>query len=186
MDLEIDEFFTKWYSYFAKFAATKLGKFSKRYVSPEDPEVLDYVHEAYMKVTAGQDDVFTTSPFDSFVGTEDSRKTWFCVAIVNTMKDKFKSSGNMMEIGTDEPIEDYTVKRCVSERNQDVISLLKIAKPYLSSKQYKTLLLRTVSLSYDEISDVLGIPAGTAASNITRTKAKLRRSNICLEGLDLL
>jgi len=171
-----DDFFNKWYKYFATFASNKLSKYAGRYVAPTDPEALDYVHDAYMKsMKIGK---AMTCPYSRFQGTETNRKTWFCVLIDNCMKDKFKSAANRLELYTDNTMEYTPAKSNLSKKNRDVIEILTAIKPLLPGNFYKVLLLRTVSLSYSEIADVLSIPLGTATSSVSKIKTRLKHLNL--------
>ena len=166
-----DQFFTKWYNYFTQFASSKLSKYAKRYVAPTDPEVLDYVHDAYMKACTTKKQELQTA-FNRFEGTEIKKRAWFCVLIDNCMKDKFKSAANRLELYTDTSRLDIPFTRNISKRNTDIIEMLKMIKPHLTDSLYKVLLLRSISLSHKEISEVLGIPLGTTASRIHTIKLK--------------
>jgi len=175
--MNMDRFFEKWYKYFATFASSKLSKYAGRYVAPTDPEALDYVHDAYVKATKLNRDM--TSAMGRFEGTETNRKTWFCVLIDNCMKDKFKSAANRLELYAENPIYENTVQHStISERNENVVEILKAIKPHLPDNFYKVLLLRTVSLSYSEIADVLSIPLGTATSSVSKVKTRLKHLNL--------
>lgn len=192
MKLSHDDFFTKWYDYFAAFAGRKLSNYSGRFISPKDPEALDYVHDAYMKSMKLNKDL--VSPFGRFEGTETNRKTWFCVLIDNCMKDKFKKASNRMEmlldfnppIGKDNENLPLVAKleapaSTRSDRNTDILEMLKALRPHLTDPFFKVLILRSASLTYHEIAGVLGVPIGTVSSRIhtVRTKA------INLDELDL-
>ena len=176
-------FFTKWYDYFAAFAGQKLSKYSGRFISSKDPEALDYVHDAYMKSTKLNKDL--VSPFKRFEGTETNRKTWFCVLIDNCMKDKFKKASNRLEMLLDfnppssKDVEDVGIVGRLSapistrsDRNTDVLEMLKALRPQLTDPFFKVLILRSVSLTYHEIAGVLGVPIGTVSSRIHTVRTK--------------
>jgi DNA-directed RNA polymerase specialized sigma24 family protein len=174
-DVNNEDFFNKWYEYFAKFASNKLSRYSGRYVAPTDPEALDYVHDAFMKSNKiGQ--ISSRTPYDRFEGTETNRKTWFCVLIDNCMKDKFKKAHNRLEMSCDMTKHMLNIphKCTMSNRNKNVIELLKVLKPLLPDIMYKVVLLRSVSLTYSEIGGILGVPEGTTASRVNKIKTIVR------------
>ena len=178
MPLSPEEFFTKWYNYFSIFASNKLSRYAGRYIPSTDPESLDYLHDAYIKATRIREHDKTTA-YERFEGEEITRRTWFCVLIVNCMKDRFKSARGRLEVNVAEIPEVRTkYPSPITDRNRNITDILRTVKGFLPSSFYKILLLRTLSLSCSEISEILGIPLGTVTSNNSKIRAKLKHFNI--------
>ncbi len=146
-------------------AAYNLARWLTR--QPESAE--DLVHDAYIKAFAGIKD---------FRGEEP--KAWLLTIVRNTCYTWLKknSAGSLQEY--QEPLHDHLITSPNSEflllQNSNQLRV-RTALESISNGYREILILREFEeLSYEEISNVMGIPIGTVMSRLSRAREALKET----------
>ena len=124
----------------------------------------DALQDAYVKAYVALPDFAGASSFG----------TWLYRIVYNVCLDELRRRGRRPTIGLAEAPEPSEPGADVTEAVIDATDLARALAGLPADMRAAVMLVDAEGLSYDEASEVLGVPAGTLASRLNRARALLR------------
>ncbi|HWA59598.1 MAG TPA: sigma-70 family RNA polymerase sigma factor [Gemmatimonadales bacterium] len=150
-----------------------------RYLTRNDHDAEDVVQDAYLRA-------FTYRETFRGEGSQSAR-AWFLTIVRNTAFSWKRKSGNRVEVAEF----DETHHSEAVAGNHPEAAMLRTAErealadaiEQLPTEFREVIVLREVEgLSYREISEVVGVPAGTVMSRLSRARERLQRALLPVRG----